>query len=218
MSLSEAHGSVGSATAWQKSPRLTESSSLSGHVSKKPAHCPVSRLSEHHVTQLSGKTLNLIHCDHSYQAFRWGSQRPFQPSALRMEARGGSQLLRSLCNETQFAMNLCKRFRVCWGGRTYFLLQWEQCLCPAGSPVQPWVLRYLQRQRPGFSLNVKSSVKIRAETGVQRTWYWKRSAVQLYDVERELLAGGRFPITAVPHPDTQLGKLIRHQHQQLKYR
>lgn len=38
---------------------------------------------------------------------------------------------------------------------TYFLLWWEQCLCPVGSPVLPWGLHSLQteRQRAGSSWN-----------------------------------------------------------------
>ncbi len=56
------------------------------------------------------------------------------------------------------------------------------------------------------------------ESAVHPTWCWNRCAVQLYNIKLELLLlGWAFPITAVPHPDTQLGKLIRHQHQQFKH-
>lgn len=33
---------------------------------------------------------------------------------------------------------------------TYFLMQWEQCLCPVGLPVLPWALRYLSDREEGL--------------------------------------------------------------------
>lgn len=55
------------------------------------------------------------------------------------------------------------------------------------------------------------------QTAVHPTWCRNGHAVQLYNIKLELLAVWLFLVATVSHPNTQLGKLIRHQHQQLKY-
>lgn len=75
-----------------------------------------------------------------------------------------------------------------------------------------------QRDKGELKLEAELSEQaVEKQTAVHPTWCRNGHAVQLYNIKLELLAVWLFPVATVSHPNTQLGKLIRHQHQQLKY-
>lgn len=75
----------------------------------------------------------------------------------------------------------------------------------------------LSTERNGRGSVKEELSEVEKHRTVQPTWCFKGHIVQLYNVKLQLLAVWLFLITTIPHPNTQLGKLIRHQHQQLKY-
>lgn len=192
---------------------LIWNSSLWGHASRTPAHYPASRLTEQEVSLSFQDTHQL-----SFTLFVTSSFLPSVSMGKSKTISAASCLDGSPCRFTIFTVPVqtVHRLRMSMKDiwrihnmrgdllskvmRTVSRSSWVTCTT-LSAPLSP------DARKEGSLLQQVEAWSFRKSAETRRngpTWHWNRSAVQLYNIKPELLAGWWFIITTVSHSNTQL--------------